>query len=73
MTCLRIPNGIICVGKPSIRLRLLDGSYVFMEWHHYSGPMFFKDKANIREIENWYDFPLLVKAQDWFIKRGKKA
>ena len=73
MTCLRIPNGIVCVGKPSIRLRLLDGSYVFMEWHHYSGPIFFKDKANFREIENWYDYHLLVKAQDWFIKRGKKT
>lgn len=73
MTCLKIGNGFVCVGTPAHRLRLLDGSYVFMEWHDYMGPIFFKDKANTREIIDWWNYPLLVKAQDWFINRGKKA
>lgn len=73
MTCIRIPNGIMCVGNKTHRLRLLDGGYVFMEWHSYAGPLFSKDKYQKYMIEDWYNNPLLVHIQDWFIKRGKKA
>lgn len=73
MTCLKVKSGFVCVGSKSKRLRLLDGSYVFMEWHSYAGPIFFKDKENTREIENWWDNELLAKAQEWFVNRGKKA
>ena len=73
MTCLKISNGIVCFGNKAIRMRLLDGSYVYMEWHTYAGPIFYKDKANTREIEEWWENELLVQVQDWFVKRGKKA
>ena len=59
--------------SPSYRLRLEDGRYVFMSWHHYSGPFFYKDRFETREIVHWYEDPLMVKAVNWFIKRGNKA
>ena len=72
MTCIRVPNGIVCL-VPFFRIRLLDGSYVFMEFHSYAGPVFYKDKLGARMIENWWDNELLIKACDWFVARGKKA
>lgn len=72
MTCLRIPGGIICL-VPFYRLRLEDGRYVFMEWHSYLGPCFYKDKNQCRMIDDWYEDPLTCKALDWFVGRGKKA
>lgn len=44
MTCHRIADGIICV-SPFYRLPLSDGTHVFMEWHSYLGPTFFRDRA----------------------------
>lgn len=59
---------------PSYRLRLSDGSYVFMPYHRYLGPMgFYKDKLERREIDKWWDNPLICEALDWFCKRGEKA
>ena len=43
MTCIKIPNGIICMGNPTQDLRIY-GSSVYMDWHEYCGPTFFRDK-----------------------------
>lgn len=68
------PNGWIHLSiSPSYRLRTKDGGYVYMAWHHYCGPTFYKDKLETREIENWYDDENICWALDWFCKRGKKA
>lgn len=73
MTCIKFSGGIFCVGRKNIRLRLLDGSYVYMEWHSYAGPIFYKDKDGKRVIDKWWENDLLVHIQDWFINRGKVA
>lgn len=72
MTCVRIPNGIITFNE-CYRLRLDDGTCVFMDWHDYLGPTFWRDKMGRRMIDEWYENPLIVNALDWFIARGKKA
>lgn len=77
MSCLAFSGrgfrGFIC-GIPSThRLRLSDGSYVFMEWHSYGGPMFFRDRRCTREILEWWEDERLVEAQQWFSNRGRKA
>jgi hypothetical protein len=72
MTCIRTPNGIMCV-TPFYRLPLEDGSRVYMEWHNYLGPSFFKDKHSTREIIEWYEKPLICRALDWFVDRGERA
>lgn len=72
MTCTRVGNAIICT-SPSFRLRLTDGTCVFMEFHHYCGPMFFKDREQRREIDEWWDNDLICEALDWFLARGRKA
>lgn len=75
MSCTRLRSGgFVCVSTSGFyRLRLADGTCVFMSWHHYLGPMFFKDRAERREIIDWYDNPLIEAQLDWFIERGKKA
>ena len=72
MTCVRIPNGIICF-TPEYRLRLADGTCVFMSWHNFCGPEFYKDKAMNRLYDNWWDNPLIEDALNWFIGRGEIA
>lgn len=59
--------------SPSYRLRLEDGTCVFMSWHHYCGPTFFKDRAENREIQKWHENELIIKALDWFCSRDNKA
>ena len=72
MTCVRIGHGYLC-SSLSYRLPLADGRRVFMGWHHYCGPIFFHDKAENREIEDWHEDQLICDALDWFLNRGKKA
>lgn len=55
------------------RLRLSDGTCVFMLFHPYCGPEFFKDKECNRPIENWWENDLIDHALTWFIGRGNKA
>lgn len=64
---------VIVTLSPFYRLRLPNGGYVFMEWHSYCGPTFFRDKLCKREIGEWWNDPVICAALDWFIKRGKKA
>lgn len=59
---------------PSYRLRLDDGSYVFMPFYRYLGPMgFYRDRAELREIPDWWENPLICKALDWFCNRGNRC
>lgn len=58
---------------PTYRLRLSDGTCVFMDWHKYLGPEFFHDKNTQRPIDEWWENDLINDQLDWFIKRGEKA
>lgn len=49
------------------RLRLNDGRYIFMTWHPYCGPTFFRDKYESRWIEDWYEDKQI------FVKRARSA
>lgn len=81
MGCLPLTNndneliGFVCGGaRGPFRLRLEDGGYVYMLWHNYMGPIFYKDKlCYYREITDWYENPVLCTAYEWFVNRGKKA
>lgn len=55
------------------RLRLNDGRYIYMTWHPYCGPTFFRDKYESRWIEDWYEDKQICDAVEWFVNRGKKA
>lgn len=69
---IRKTVGFICF-SPFYRLRLSDGRYVFMAWHNYCGPTFYHDRAEKREIENWWEDEEICTALDWFQERGNKA
>lgn len=73
MPCVPINRGIVCGFNPMHKLRLADGTRVFMEWHRYCGPFFFKDKACNREFVDWHEYPLVVDALNWFIDRGNRS
>jgi hypothetical protein len=60
-------------GHHVTRLPLAGGGRVFMEWHCYFGPSFFRDRACLREIDDWYTNPEICAALDWFQQRGKIA
>jgi hypothetical protein len=60
-------------GPPVWRLRLASGGHVFLEFHSFTGPYFFRDHACRREIEEWYGVQEIVDALDWWIKRGKRG
>lgn len=72
MTCIRMNGMIVCV-SPFYRLRLADGRCVFMEWHSFCGPTFYRDRNCRRMIEDWYEDTLICDAIDWFVKREYKA
>ena len=55
------------------RLRLSDGTCVFMLWHDHCGPEFFCDRYEKRPIESWWDNELICDQLKWFCDRGKVA
>lgn len=55
------------------RLPLASGGRVFMEWHRYLGPSFFRDRECRREIQQWYENAEICAALGWFQQRGKVA
>lgn len=73
MTCTKIKGGIICRMSDDYRLRLGDGRYIFMSWHHYCGPEFYHDRAQRRLVVNWWEDDQIMAAVDWFQDRGKRA
>jgi hypothetical protein len=44
-----------------------------MSFHYYSGPFFYHDKYENREIVDWFENKQLVDAYNWFAKRGNVA
>ena len=66
-------TGFICCFDDFFRLPLADGRHVFMDWHHYLGPTFYRDRAMRRPWEDWWDNPLICAALDWFQGRGNRA
>lgn len=77
MTCTVIVMGnstrVFLCHSPFYRLRLRDGTCVFMEWHNYCGPTFYRDRDAHRVVETWWNDPRICAALDWFCKRGNKA
>jgi len=71
MTCTHIGNAIFC-HYPIYRLRLEDGRNVWLEFHPYCGPTFFKDRFCQREIENWWDDVAICRAFDWHYEKYLK-
>lgn len=59
--------------EPMYPLRLSDGRRVFMEWHEYCGPTFYRDRRCTRWIDDWWKDARICRALDWFVKRGKIA
>lgn len=49
MTCIRISNWIICV-NPRGRVRI-GTRYVWIDYHTYCGPSFWRDRAMTKEYE----------------------
>lgn len=74
MGCEIYQNTIVCNHTAgTYRLPLADGTRVYMDGHDYLGPIFFKDKMCLREIEDWYNNELICDALTWFQKGGNKA
>lgn len=77
MTCIPFKlgdtHGIICGFDPVYRFPLANGDRVYMAWHHYFGPAFYRDKLLTRFIDDWHENDQICDALDWFIKRGKLA
>ena len=49
MTCIRIPNGIICV-NPQGRLKI-GNKYIWLDFHEYCGPTFCTDRHQSKFYE----------------------
>lgn len=65
---------IVCsTGHRVFRLPLASGGRVFMEWHRYFGPSFWRDRRCTREIDDWYELPEICDALEWFQQRGNRA
>ena len=63
-----------CIGNHHVwRLPLAGGGRVFMEFHSYMGPTFFRDRACMREIDGWWDNAEICAALECFVARGKVA
>jgi hypothetical protein len=71
MTCLTI-NHICCLTK-FYRLRTFDGGYVFLDWHDYLGPDFYRDRKANRPIRDWWKDDGILRALEWFLWRDHTA
>jgi hypothetical protein len=72
MTCISWGSSIVCV-SPLYRLRLLDGRYIYMAWHRYLGPTFYRDRLEQRMLDDWWQDALICRAVEWFQNRGCMA
>lgn len=72
MIDMPISRVIVCHNR-FFRLRLDDGRHVFMEWAAVGGPWFYRDRAMLREIPEWWEDMAICRALDWFFERGKRA
>lgn len=51
MGCIRIEHGFICEADDFVNLAPF-GSKVWMSWHHYLGPTFYRSESAIKQIES---------------------
>lgn len=72
MPTIRLGNALVTYSN-RYRLPLRDGTHVFMEWHSYCGPTFYRDRLCQREIVYWWQDPRLIEALGWFTNRGCRA
>lgn len=49
MTCIRIEHGFVCGEDDFVDLRKY-GAHIWLSWHHYHGPTFYKSKNAIKPI-----------------------
>lgn len=49
MTCLKIKDGYLCMDDDFVSLEPY-GAKVWMSWHHYLGPTFYRSEAAIKPI-----------------------
>lgn len=49
MTCTKIEHGFICGPDAFVDLSPY-GAKVWMSWHHYTGPLFYRSEAAIKPI-----------------------
>lgn len=49
MACIRIEHGFICGPDNFVDLKPF-GAKVWMEWHHYHGPTFYRSESRIQPI-----------------------
>lgn len=49
MTCCKIKDGWLCMDDDFVNLEPY-GARVWMSWHHYCGPTFYRSKAALKPI-----------------------
>jgi hypothetical protein len=49
MACVRIKDGFVCGPDDFVNLEQY-GARVWMSWHHYMGPTFYRSEAAIKPI-----------------------
>ena len=71
MTCVRIVGGFLCGPDDFVNLENY-GAHVWVEWHHYTGPTFFRSENRIKPIgspskKTWDAF------QRWLDKKQREV
>ena len=46
--CIRIPNGVVCVGEPTEKVTMASGRVLPLEWHRFFGPSVEMKNGNMR-------------------------
>lgn len=76
MTCDCLGGFCLTLLPPLVRLRTSDGGYLYLEWHEYLGPTFYRDRQRTRELSVTglvdEDDPAWA-AFDWWHSRGKRG
>ena len=71
MTCVRIPNGIVCL-IPWGRLHV-GNRYIWVDWHSYFGPSFWLNAAGTIPYEPDENDPVWVEYDKWLKKREARV
>lgn len=59
-------HGLVHISREKdYRLRLEDGTCVFVLWHNYCGPTVYRDRNFMRCIEDWFENKMICNAIDW--------
>lgn len=71
MTCLRMPNGIVCVGNPTESVTTRSGRLLNLEWHDYFGPSVIGRRGMLRSLTSREFGDPNVDA--WIVSHGGKS